>query len=174
MELSASYLAYHNMNNIFLYNIENVIEFGFYFVFLTKALREVHPKTKSYYLAITIYLIISFGDIFFIQGRFNFHSYTFIMGCIAAIILCLQYFNYQLRFSKNIKFTQEPMFWIVIGILFYHLLILPVFAFYNFLVKIPNSITRILFIMVSYINIFFYIFLIIGFLCKRKLPKFRT
>jgi hypothetical protein len=168
VEIVGTYMSNHKQNNVFIYNLENVFETGFYLFFLDRVINEFRKKNKSYLLAIVIYIVGALVNIFFIQGRYNFHSYTFIIGSLFAIVLCLQYFIYILRYSKFIILTRDPIFWIVTALMFYHSLMLPLFTVYNFTSKMPLQASLILFRMINYINYIFLLILIIGFLCKRK------
>jgi hypothetical protein len=44
----------------------------------------------------------------------------------------------------------------------------------NYISSLPNKIGMMIMTLVHYVNTIFYILLTIGFLCKRKFPKFRT
>lgn len=171
VEIVGTYMSYHHQNNVFIYNLENVFETGFYLFFLDRVIKEFRKTNKSYLLAIVIYIVGALANIFFIQGRYNFHSYTFIIGSLFAIVLCLQYFIYVLRYSKFIILTRDPRFWIVTALMFYHSLMLPLFTAYSFTSKMPLQVSLILFKMIDYINYIFLLILMIGFLCKRRLPN---
>lgn len=169
-ELYAAYLRSHHQSNLFLYNIQTVFEFEFYFFFLGKLFKQ-YTKSKIITVIIYLYLLLALTNIFFIQGKFVFHSYTFNLGCFIIIPLCIIYFIYLLRFSKSPTLTKEPEFWIVTGIFFYHTMMLPIFGIHSLISNLSKSIKIILFYMVHFVNISQYILFTIGFLCKRKIPR---
>jgi hypothetical protein len=170
VELVANYMSSKNINNIFLYNIEVVFEFSFY-LFLLRTLLGQFIKTYILRLIIYFYIIISLINIFFIQGKYHFETYTFILGCLFIISLSIFYYLLLLRYSKSPSLMHEPAFWIATGIFFYHTTMLPIFGIINFMSNVSVSIAKILGVVVELVNILLYILFTIGFLCKIKIPK---
>jgi hypothetical protein len=139
VETIGHFLGHYHINNSLLYSLENVFEFGFYLYFLNSVLTQLFQR-RSCVLFIALYVIISLINIFFIQSKYGFHTYTFILGCIFVIILCLHYFIMLLLHSKSIALNREPIFWIVIAIFFYHSLMLPLMGQLNYISSLIKSV----------------------------------
>ncbi len=159
-----------SQNNIFIYNLFSVFEFIFYFFFLRSIINHFYTKKIILY-AIIVYLILALLNIFFIQGKNTFHTYTYILGSLFIVILCIVYFNFLFRFTKSESLVRDPLFWIVTGLLFSFTFSLPVLGINNFVIKMPSRFYRILGFMIDFMNISLYLLFTIGFLCRINIRK---
>jgi hypothetical protein len=170
VELIGLSMSNSNKNNILIYNLQNVFEFGFYLFFLNSVIKDFYKGKILFYL-IFVYLILSVINIFFIQGIDKFHTYTYILGCLFTAALCIVYFNYLFRFTKSPSLIREPEFWIVTALLFYHAFSLPLFGIINFIANIPVNLQKILESAIAFMNIMLYLLFTIGFLCRINIRK---
>ncbi len=167
VEMSATLMAHHGINNLFLYNMESLFEFGFYLFFLYS---NINGKEKIKFIPylIWIFLILIIVDVFFIQGKSVFSTYSFILGCIFVSALCLYYFINLIFTVEKISFAKDPLFWINAGILFYHCIMIPAFGISNLYPIFSLTLQSYMFNLISSCNIILYILFSMGFLCKRN------
>ena len=156
--------------NIFIYNLFSVVEFAFYLFFLRFIIYQFNKSNIILY-SILAYLALIIINIFFIQGRNLFHTYTYILGSLFIVILCIIYLNFLFRYTKASNLISMPVFWLVSGLLFSFTFSLPVFGIINFVAKIPTHFERILRFMVDFMNIMLYLLFTIGFLCRINIRK---
>ena len=166
VELTAVYLSNQNRHNTFIYNLEAVFEFGFYLFFLQRV-NSRYTNTKPLNFLIPAFLGLYLVNIFYFQGREVFNTYTFILGCVFVIVLCIQYFILIVKVSPKFIYWREPIFWIVLGLLFYHSMMLPFFGIINYFETRPNISQILLFIPLVY-NSILYLMFIMAFIFNKK------
>lgn len=109
-----------HQKNLWLYNISTTLEFVFYAYIFGLHLRDpVFKKLASRF--IIFYPLLVLLNILFVQGFWEFHSYTMVVGSIFMIIFCCRYFYELLQSPLEGDLLRDPMFWISTGILFFYL-----------------------------------------------------
>lgn len=117
IELGNFYLYFplvHHSNH-YIFNIESVFEFYFFSWFFYRTLTKKNNKflIKCF---VWIYPLILAGSFLTVQEYFSFHTYTYILGEIYLVILCILYYH-ELYHSNDIKpLSSQPDFWIVTGL----------------------------------------------------------
>jgi len=163
IELAAQKMAENKQSNIFIYNLFTAFEFCFYFFFFHFVLKE--------YLKKILYAALALINIFLIQGKYNFHTYTYILGCMICIILSITYFYFLFKHSKVSNLTKDAAFWISTGLLFYYSCTLPVFGIINFLTNLSVPFYKGFEFIIEFMNIALYLLFTIGFLCRISTRK---
>ena len=158
-------------NNVFLYNIVSIYEFAFYAYFFSQ---EIPAKKIKKVIIIVSYSLFSICllNIFFIQGMNNFHTFSYIFGCICMIAMSILYFFQLFKRSDNIDLLRTPSFWFTTGIIFFYFCSLSVFGALNYIAILPKIIRNSLHQIVLLTNAFFYFIFIIAFLCKHNILKY--
>lgn len=106
--------------NAWVYNITTVFEFCFYSYFFSKILQK--KKNKQFALFVLIlYPVIASVNILFIQGVFNFHSITMVVGSLLMVLFSCLYFYESLLTPEKKQIQTEAVFWIVTGIFFFYI-----------------------------------------------------
>lgn len=163
-------LSIQGIYNVEIYNIYSLVEFGFYLFFLQSLIKEFYKSNTITYLIIA-YLLITLINMLFIQKLDKFHTYTYMLGCLFIVTLCIFYFNLLFRFTRSNKLWRDPEFWIVIGCLFSFAITLPLFGITNFVIGIPEHLQNILQQIINCVNIMLYLLFTIGFLCRVNIRK---
>jgi hypothetical protein len=123
---------YNNDNNHWTYNILTVFEFYFFSYFFYRILAGSFSRKliRVFVFVYPLVLIISFLTI---QKWYNFHSYTYILGELYLVILCLLYFKELYMAREFKKLSTLPEFWIVTGLLIFTSGQLPYMILINYL-----------------------------------------
>jgi hypothetical protein len=164
------YLGNKGQRNVAIYNLYSVYEFAFYMFFLRMLIGAFY-KGKLILITILVYLALTLLNIFLIQGINTFHTYTYILGDLIIVTLCIIYFNYFVRFTKSKNLFREPVFWIVTGLLFSYAFSLPLFGISNFATSVPARYLHVLEFAINFMNIMLYLLFTIGFICKINILK---
>ena len=163
VEWTALVLVSRGVNTQMYYNVFSSIEFIFYLWFLSFQFRNKFVKSLCRNL-LWIYPLLVTLNIIYVQ-KTGFHTYTYSLGCLLIIALCIYYFLELFRTTHSIKLTREPTFWIISGLLFFYSCSYPFFAVLNFW-KNPNvSMVLGLVWVTSLLNIFLYSSFLVLFLC---------
>ncbi|PWU01454.1 MAG: hypothetical protein C5B52_07255 [Bacteroidetes bacterium] len=167
VEITGLNLAIKGRNTQMLYNVFSSIEFVFYLWFLSFQFKNKFVKTLCQNL-IWIYPLLVVLNKLYIQ-KTGFHTYTYSLGCLLIVALCIYYFFELFKTTHSIKLTREPTFWIISGLLFFYSCSYPFFAVLNFW-KNPNVRMVLGLVWVtSLLNIFLYSSILAGFLCRIKI-----
>lgn len=171
IELAAQKMAENKQSNIFIYNLFTAFEFCFYFFFFHFVLKKYFKKSKTYYI-ITLYAALALVNIFLIQGKHNFHTYTYILGSMICIILSITYFYFLFKYSKVSNLSKDPVFWISAALLLYYSCTLPVYGIINFLSNLSVPFYKGFIFIIEFMNIALYLLFTIGFLCRISIKKY--
>ncbi len=169
-EMVGLYMSRSNQHNVWVYNFLTFFEFGFYLLFLNAVIKDFYKRNLIFYIII-FYLVLTFLNIIFVQGITQFHTYTYILGCLLTAALCIVYFNILFRYTKSSALIKEPEFWIVTALLFFHTFSLPLFGILNFIANIPLRFQNMLLSIINFMNIMLYLLFTIGFLCRIDIRK---
>ncbi len=121
-------------SNHWTFNIETVFEFYFFSYFFYHILQKPFSRQliKVFVLAYPFILLISFLTV---QKYYTFHTYTYILGELYLIILCLLYYRELYTAAEFKKLSTLPEFWIVTGLLIFSAGELPYMVLLNYLNK---------------------------------------
>jgi hypothetical protein len=170
-EVVGNYMGYLGINNIWLYNISDLIRFPLWFMFFYFSLSTSRQK-KTTLIFTFLYPIIWVGLNFF-QDIGIFQTYSFILGSILLLILCFLYLLNEYKSNSTESVFKNPELWICLGLLFYYSLNLPFIGLYNLLNSISSSFTYTYFyICVVGSSILLSLSIITSFLCNLRNRKF--
>lgn len=133
---------YRIRNNVYVYNFYTVFQFLFYLYFLQKVLNDIRV-IKAVKVTMILYPTLCLINFLFIQKN-QFHSYTFCLGCLLIITLCIYYFLGLFHSPTYIHLFNNPTFWIISGLMFYYTCSFPLFGMLNYMAAIPKELIPIM------------------------------
>ena len=134
VEIGSHYIIFptFHKSNHWVFNVATIFEFYFFSYFFACILN--HSATKKliqiFVLDYPLILIISFLTI---QKWHTFHTYTYILGELYLVILCLLYFRELYTNNDFKKLSTSPEFWIVTGLLIFTVGNIPYMILFNYL-----------------------------------------
>ncbi len=155
-------------SNVWVYNIFENIEFIFYaWFFSTQA--AIAKKKKIFYLT-AAYLCVACINIIFIQGFFNFHSYSYLLGSLFMIYLVIDFFyNLIHQQGEYIHLLKYPPFWISVGILFFYVGMFSFYVYFEFIIlHLSKDYSNLFLVLMDIFNIVLYGCFSIAFLCPKQ------
>jgi hypothetical protein len=164
-------MASHQQNNLFFYSITSVVEFMFYFFFFYSVYRSSKAK-RTVLILMAVYLVGALVNIFYIQGRKVFHTYSFMVGCLLVIAGSIYYFLQLFRNPQQGSIMREPAFWITSALLFYFGCVLPIYGIVNYISTLSNTLNVVLVFILKFMNILLYSLFTLAFLCKVNFRKY--
>lgn len=170
VELLGRYIRINNGNNHLLYSIHTSLGIIFFSFFYQRISHSSLLKTIIRWFMI-LYPIIVTINIFFIQGIYRFHTYTYTIGCIFIVFLCLNYFKNLIQKSSDNDIITNPMFWISTALLFFFSVDIIFTTAINNLWKNYKSLAQTATLVVYYLNYIMYLIFTLAFICplmKRK------
>lgn len=122
VELSAKWLWLERSQKFVLFNLFTAAEFVFYSLVFRYHLTNKLLR-KIIVLLIPIYLLLFFLNVTMLQQlNSTFHSYTFLLGSFFMVVYsCFFLYESILPESISIKLSQQPFFWVCIGLLIFYL-----------------------------------------------------
>lgn len=163
VETYSSYLNHTDKNNMVIYNYFSTFEFLFYLLFLITIINKRPVKVILTGLTF-IYIVACLVNIMVFLRKNEFHTSTYVFGCLLLMLACSYYFFELLRFPKPGRLNQNPAFWICTGLFFFYCCSFPLYGLINFwpteglvLANFEHLLTI--------LNVFLYSLFTIGFLC---------
>ena len=130
-------LTFFTVNNLPVVHLFTVLQFAILVWVLRKGLKPSFSKKRSWAL-IFLFSCFAIVDAVFLNGIFNFNSYSRPLASFILLILVLSFFHKTLKELKIKSLHQEPIFWINIGVLIYFSGSLFIFLFTNY-IKASNE-----------------------------------
>ncbi|RPE09736.1 hypothetical protein EGT74_22450 [Chitinophaga lutea] len=152
-------------NNFWIYNIFITVRFGILLTILYRITHSLHTK-KTILYAGPVLLLFGLLNYFFIQGPYQYNTYSVIFAHIPIIVLCLLYLKQLLEETGQVILHKEPMVWALLGTFVYHAASLPFLVILNFLNSQQQSLSIIYLPINDTLNLLLCTFYLISFLCK--------
>jgi hypothetical protein len=156
----------------------NITMFNFYMVFVVTAhlfmLREMmvgKMARKVVYVLFWLYPPICFVNIFFVQGLYDWQSYSYLIGNLLIVGLTVYYFFELFKRPTFINLMKEPAFWICSALLFYYMCSFPFLSLVNIARTAPPIVLNNLSVFLTLLNIMQYVLFSIAFLCRLDFKK---
>ena len=157
-------MAQEGKNNHTLSNVYSVIEYVLYFVILHQIIQNRRIK-KIIFHCTWIYSLLAIINISLGQGIGVFHSFTYSIGAIIIVSICIYYFYQLNRKASWEKAFGKPKSWICCGLLFYYGGTLPLYGATNFLKDYPPVFLDIYALIILILNCLLYALFNIAFVC---------
>lgn len=121
-----------HQSNHWTFNIQTVFEFYFFSYFFYQILRGSFSQGPIR-IFVVLYPVILLTSFLTVQKYYVFHTYTYILGGLYLVILCLLYYR-ELYTAKEFKsLSTLPEFWIVTGLMVFTVGQLPYMILINYL-----------------------------------------
>lgn len=120
-ELLATYTAHvKELPNYPIYNFLTSVAFVFYIWFICLYIENKYVKRS--FLPVVLLLLAAIAINIFIVNKNVFHRKTYILGCIIIILYCFFYLYEAIKkYDIDFRIEKQPVFWVVIGLLFFYL-----------------------------------------------------
>jgi hypothetical protein len=153
-------------------NLEGLVDFVVFSVFIASLDKRKGYKKKIYIL-ICIIVLLSFVDIFFIQGFWKRFTIAIVVhGLFILSLICIYYHNLLEEAQEQLFLLKHPPFLVATGLLFYYLSITFYYSFFSYMVYKNNYHFYILaYTVVGISNLLLNSLLIYAFLCFSKTKK---
>jgi hypothetical protein len=158
--------VYHARNH-WIYNISISVEYEFlpfFYLFIIRS-RLVRLITRGYLLLFPLLILVNYGY----YGWNSYHTYTIITGSIFTVFLIVVYFKELLHAQQYINLFTEPVFWISVALLFYHVGVVPYIGMVNYLNTNYPAIASNYYYIVKVLNAVMYLLFTTAFLCRFNL-----
>jgi hypothetical protein len=129
--------VFHTNMNI-ASSIYNLFYLPLGILFYRRNSRWKHRNVLSYSFII-VFLVFALINLFYIQGWRNIDSYTMSITAFSFIIISITYYFSYSRPLPTRPAIRGPMWWINVGILFYHSAAFFPFLYIDYFVNILNS-----------------------------------
>ncbi|MDI1234735.1 MAG: hypothetical protein PSX81_10675 [bacterium] len=165
VDFTISWLANHNINNMPMFNIFSILEYGFYAYLFYSNINNRNWR-KGIYYSIWFFSAFTIFAVIFIRSIYEFNSEVRVVESLFLVFCSLLYFSQlsnTLIFERT-KIFKIPMFWISIGVLFYFAGNFFLFLFFREISQISPTIWS----LHSVVNIITNSLFMISFLCRLK------
>lgn len=173
IELSSPLGFFKNQkSNHWFFNFATLIEFVFYFYIYYLSFTVKQNKKWALYFIIAL-PVLFFINIVWVQGFNKFHTITYRIGSVFLIILCYFYFKQLLTSDKFIFLLSVPLFWISVGLLFFHTGFFIYYCSFDYIVYKKIGYNLILWRALSHsFNFLLYTTFLISFICHKAIRKY--
>ena len=161
-----------NNSNNWIFNLLNTFQFIFYACIYYHLLLQ--NKARKYIAASCAVLALAIVvNIAFLQGISTFNSYTFIAGCACTVYWSYFYLMQQVESMETTGFTNDPFFWISIGLMIFHAGEFFLMSFFQYFSAINEfgHFFSVFSVCSNLLNAILYTCLTIAFFCRRAPQK---
>jgi hypothetical protein len=169
LDLTGGIMArlYHifHLSNHWVYNISISVEYQFLPWFYLLVLRTplIRRIIKIYLIVFPFFILNNV----LMQGWNTYNTFTLIAGGTFTIFLVVVYFYELLNNTTYINLFAEPLFWISVSLLFYHVGTVPYLGMLNFINdNLPQVAKQYYPLIVKVLNAVMYFLFTIAFLCQ--------
>ncbi len=162
------------LKDIFKYNyyfyqcFEIPVEFLFFFWIFYQEFKSTKSKWMPA-LCIGVYMPCLLIDVFFFKNyRYAYFSFSYTIGNILLLILVLNFFIQLVNSDQVLKFRQNILFWVSVGLLVFYLGSCPYYGLYNLLVyNYYNTYYLYYTVFVTVLNCLMYFAFTLSFICGK-------
>jgi hypothetical protein len=170
VEILEEYLQRIHINSYPLDHLYQPIEFGLLSIVYFKSFEN--PLIKKLLKTITpIFILYALIMSIFVEGIFHINTISFLTSCFLFVVISILYILELYFKNEEENPAKDPFFWINTGILFYSCGVFLQMGLYNFFENRAPDIAKQLNIINQLLNFFLYFNFLIGFMCKRTIPK---
>lgn len=171
IELTGHVLAAKNSNNIWLYNVSDLIRYVLWLCFFYYSYRN--GKIQKMILGLMFsYIIAWLCNLIMLQPINIFQTNSFVYGGVLTLALAILYFVKEYRSDNTDDIFKQPDFWFCSGLIVYHAATQPFFGLYNWLFAHNQGFSKAYFLIaIIGSSLLLSITTIIGFLCLPQTKK---
>lgn len=154
-------------SNQWFYILFHLASYLFYLWFFFNALSSAgaHKIVKIF---LWVYIGFSAINYCFIQGPLQLNTFSDLFACFMMVFLCITYYYQLLRAPVFLPLHTQPLFWIITGLLIYHLGSMMGLFLINLMNFISIDQAMNILIIIQIAAILMYINYSIAFLCMKK------
>jgi hypothetical protein len=160
----------YKLKNHFFYNILFDIRFLVIAVFFFFQFSEQLTKKmiRAFLVLFPVFVII---NTLRFQGFYTLHTYSYVLGGIFVILLCILYFWKLYNSEETQSIFKDPVFWFSLSWLFYFFITVPYFGMMNYLVNNWLDFASRYYVVIDVMDCVQNILLTIGLLCLKTRTK---
>lgn len=158
---------------IIIYNYFTAFEFLFY-AFLFYHNLQLKKLKKIVLLFFPFYILCFAINQLFVQGFYQYHRYTSLLGAFFIVVfICMFFYETILPETLHVKLFSKPFFWVTVGLLFFYLGSVIIFAMFEYLSSnhLQNQGVKIYQAIINSLNVILYGSFSIAFILCRKNRK---
>lgn len=167
IELTAIFLSLNEISNLWLYQIQSLLEFLIFLILIFQFI----PHKKIKYLAVFMFIMflsILVLEISFVNAFYNINPYLRKFEAISLVFLSVIGFLHLIRNAGTDPITSVPFFWFLVAVLLYFSGNLFLFLFSEFLAKKSLIFFGAIYSIHSILNIIFNLLLTVHIVKKYK------
>jgi hypothetical protein len=166
-----AYSHYYKKSNHFIFNVNLLFQYLFYFVIFYKTFEQ--KKIKLLILAGGIcFVAYTLFNFIYKKGFYTYSTPSNTLGSILTILFCLLYFVSLFQAEEFINYFKLPMFWIATGLLFFFAGNFIYYSFIGYIIEHNlDKGGRIYWYIMVTLNLLLYCFFSIGFLSNQAWNK---
>lgn len=154
-------------SNLWIYNYYLVPQYVFYCYFFKQFLKPGLLR-KIIWTVTVLYVLFSITNVLFIQKAMTVNYFTIIAASFIVVLLTTAYMRQLITDDNILQLKKQPLVWISVGALVFHVGVLPYFIYSNSLNNGNMELSLLLFYIVLVLNILMYTMYAIAFLCTKK------
>ena len=153
-------------NNQWVYNVSGVVEVTILATMFYRAVQRPRSRLIIILVIVSSYIFVVGDAIFITKGHLDFWIYAYGFIGLGVSIMCVVYLLELATTEQVVHQNRMLLYWVAIGLLLYHFVILPVTVLINSLEEIGNADNI---MMIQWMaGIAMYLCFIIGFIWTRK------
>jgi len=122
-----------NHSNAWCNNLEDLLDFAMFSYFIISQDKRSLYKRKAYVFAAVV-ILLSFIDIYYIQGFWHRSTMaTILQGLFILILVCIYYYNLLEEAPENLFLLKHPPFLVATGLFFYFLSLTFHYSFFSYM-----------------------------------------
>lgn len=166
VDVSAQLLRFLNSNNLPLLHVYTLTEFTLLYLFFEHYWNNFFSKRVLRSIAIG-FVTFSVINSLFIQNIYTFNSYARGLEALLMIIFSLLSF-YKIFQDPSVRMEQQPVLWIIAGILIYFSGSFTLFVLSNYILPLGVTLNFQIWAVHAFLSILLYVFISIGLWKMRK------
>lgn len=171
VEITGNIIRSKYGNNQILFNFFSVLGFSFYFYILYRGITNRIAKKIILGILIT-YPLFALYVIFFVQGIFVFHTFSFGIGALLIVIICIYYFRWQFFETPiEVDIKRDPLVFICLGLILFHSITFTYFSGIHIIKNFSPSFVQNMTLVCMISNYSLYAFFTTAFLVNHKYSK---
>lgn len=171
VEIAGHWLGSKNINNVWLYNISDLVRYELWLYFFYCLSNSIKEKNVILFLLV-FYLVVWLCNVIAVQPFTIFQTNSFIIGGLFILALSVLYFIDEYKNDNANDLFTQPEFWFCSGLIIYHAATQPFLGMYNWLyIHYPTLSKNYFHIGIIGSSLLLSITIIIGFICSRQTKK---
>lgn len=161
----------YSKNNFWIYNSYITIRFALLLVIFYQIIQAPEIKKVIRYAGPTL-VLFSLLNYLFLQGPFQYNTYSVVLTQYPIVLLCLAYLKQLSEEDIMVHLHKEPMVWMAFGTFIYNAVSLPFLTNLNLLNMLPFGIAMSSLPINMTLNLLMCVFYLISLLCRPQSTQY--